>query len=84
MNLKRNSRWVTGLMAIALGLVSFGSVLRAQDQAPAGPDSGQGPGQPARAVRLSYVDGQVTLAQGGQVLAQPGNGRFVRPLKAAA
>ena len=71
MNLKRNYRWVPGLMAIALGLVSFGSVLPAQDQAPAaGPDAGQGSGQPARAVRLSYVDGQVTLAQGGQVLAE--------------
>jgi uncharacterized membrane protein YgcG len=73
MNLNRNCRWVAGLMAIALGVISFGSVLRAQDQDQAqgpGPDSGQGTGQPARAVRLSYVDGQVTLAQGGQVLAQ--------------
>ncbi len=71
MNLKKNYGWVPGLMAIALGMISFGSVLRAQDQAPGiGPDSGQGSGQPARAVRLSYVDGQVTLAQGGQVLAQ--------------
>ena len=31
---------------------------------------GQGSGQPARAVRLSYVDGQVKLAQGNQVLAE--------------
>jgi uncharacterized protein DUF6600/FecR-like protein len=75
MNFKTSYKWVPGLMAIALGVISFGSALRAQDQAPvAGPDSGQGsgqgPGQPARAVRLSYVDGQVTLAQGGEVLAQ--------------
>jgi hypothetical protein len=71
MNFKKNCGCMSGLMAIALGLVSFSTVLRAQDQAPgAGPDSGQGPGQPARAVRLSYVDGQVTLAQRGQVLAQ--------------
>jgi uncharacterized membrane protein YgcG len=67
MNLKKNYSWVPGLMAIALGAISFGSLMRAQDQAP---HPGQGPGQPARAVRLSYVDGQVTLAQGGQVLAQ--------------
>ncbi len=71
MNLKTNQRWVPGLIAITLGVVSFGSLLRAQDQAPEpGPGAGQGSGQPARAVRLSYVDGQVTLAQGGQVLAQ--------------
>ena len=30
----------------------------------------QGTGQPARAVRLSYVDGQVKLSQGNQVLAE--------------
>ena len=29
------------------------------------------PAQPARAVRLSYVEGQVRLAQGSQVLAEP-------------
>ncbi len=51
------------LAALALGIVSFGSALRAQD-------AGQGSGQPARAVRLSFVDGQVTLAQGAQVLAE--------------
>ena len=32
-------------------------------------DAQQGTGQPARAVRLSYVDGPVKLAQGNQVLA---------------
>jgi len=57
-----NRKGLTVLAALALGVVSFGSALRAQD-------AGQGSGQPARAVRLSYVDGQVTLAQGTQVLA---------------
>jgi hypothetical protein len=37
----------------------------AQDQ-PAAPNDGQ----PARAIRLSYVDGKVQLSQGGQVTAQ--------------
>ncbi len=32
-------------------------------------DASQSSGQPARAVRLSYVDGQVKLSQGDQVLA---------------
>ena len=50
---------------MALAVLCFEPALRAQDQA-----QPQGPGQPARAVRLSYVDGQVTLSQGGQVLAQ--------------
>ncbi len=61
-NLMRNCSWVAGLAA-AVGVMSLGPALLAQEQ-------GQGSGQPARAVRLSYVDGQVTLAQGGQVLAQ--------------
>ena len=39
---------------------------RAQDL---GVQAGAGAGQPARAVRLSYVDGKVRLAQGNQVLA---------------
>ena len=52
-------------MAVALAVLCFEPALRAQDQGP-----GQGSGAPARAVRLSYVDGQVTLSQGGQVLAQ--------------
>jgi hypothetical protein len=63
MSFIRNRSWVAGLAAVVLGVVCLGPSLRAQDQ-------GQGTGQPARAVRLSYVDGQVTLAQGGQVLAQ--------------
>jgi uncharacterized membrane protein YgcG len=63
MNYLGNRSWVAGLATVVLGVVCLGPALRAQDQ-------GQGTGQPARAVRLSYVDGQVTLAQGGQVLAQ--------------
>jgi ferric-dicitrate binding protein FerR (iron transport regulator) len=63
MKLMNNRRWLAGLAMLALGVVSLGSALWAQSA----PD---GSGQPARAVRLSYVDGQVTLSQGGQVLAQ--------------
>jgi uncharacterized membrane protein YgcG len=63
MNLKGNRNWVAGLATAALALLCFGPELRTQDQT-------QAAGQPARAVRLSYVDGQVTLSQGGQVLAQ--------------
>ena len=63
MKRRGNRRGVAVVAALALGMVSFGSALRAQD-------AGQGSGQPARAVRLSYVDGQVTLAQGTQVLAE--------------
>ena len=63
MSFMRNRNWGAGLATMVLGVVCLGPALRAQDQ-------GQGTGQPARAVRLSYVDGQVTLAQGGQVLAQ--------------
>ena len=60
-------KWVAGLAVAAITVLCLKPALHAQDQAP-GP--GQGSGQPARAVRLSYVDGQVTLLQGGQVLAQ--------------
>lgn len=56
----------SGLAAVVLAMC-LGSAQYAESQ---GPDQGQGPGQPARAERLSYVDGQVTLAQGGQILAQ--------------
>lgn len=63
MNVTRNSGWWLGLGALVLGIASLGPMLPAQD-------NGQGQGQPARAVRLSYVDGQVTLAQSGQVLAE--------------
>jgi hypothetical protein len=63
MNLRVNGKRVIGLAAMVLAVVCFEPALRAQDQP-------QGSGQPARAERLSYVDGQVTLSQGGQVLAQ--------------
>lgn len=63
MNLMKNFSWLAAVvLAMCLGLAQY-----AQSQEP---DQGQGPGQPARAERLSYVDGQVTLAQGGQILAQ--------------
>ncbi len=63
MDLTLNRRWFLGLAGLALGVVSFACVLNAQDNQ-------ETSGQPARAVRLSYVDGQVTLSQAGQVLAQ--------------
>lgn len=76
MNLLGNRKYVLGLAVVALAVVCLEPGLRAQGQSqdqaqPSGqaPDQ-QGPGQPARAVRLSYVDGQVTLAQNGQILAQ--------------
>ena len=65
MNLLRKRSWIEGLAVAALAVVCFEPAARAQD--PAQP---QGTGEPARAVRLSYVDGQVSLSQGGQVLAQ--------------
>ena len=67
MTLIGNRNWMAGLAAVALAVVCFATAVRAQDQ---GQNQGQGTGQPARAVRLSYVDGQVTLTQSGQVLAQ--------------
>lgn len=67
MNLQGKRNLVAGVAAAALAVLCFEPALRAQDQTQV---PGQGAGQPARAVRLSYVDGQVTLSQGGQVLAQ--------------
>ncbi len=67
MNLERNRNLIAGLANVVLAVLCFQPALRAQDQTQS---AGQGSGQPARAVRLSYVDGQVTLSQGGQVLAQ--------------
>lgn len=58
-----NRGWLAGLAMLALGVISLGAASSAQSS----PD---GSGQPARAVRLSYVDGNVTVSQGGQVLAQ--------------
>lgn len=62
MNLLRNRKSTAGLAALALVAASLSAVVSAQE-------AQQGTGQPARAVRLSFVDGQVTLAQGNQVLA---------------
>ena len=63
MNLRRNRKGIAGLALLILSIICIESAMRAQD-AP------QGEGQPARAVRLSYVDGQVKLSQGNQVLAE--------------
>jgi hypothetical protein len=57
-----NRKASAGLAALALGVASLSAVAWAQE-------AQQGTGQPARAVRLSFVDGQVKLAQGNQVLA---------------
>ncbi len=62
MNLMGNPKGIAGLAALALGIASLSIVAWAQD-------AQQGRGQPARAVRLSFVDGQVRLGQGNQVLA---------------
>lgn len=63
MDLTMNRRWSLGLAMVALAVVSSGCALSAQD-------TQSSSGQPARAVRLSYVDGQVKVSQGGQVLAE--------------
>ena len=57
-----NRKRVAKLALLVAGLVVAGSTAWAQD-------AQQGPAQPARAVRLSLVEGQVKLAQGDQVLA---------------
>jgi hypothetical protein len=59
-NSKAKVGFAGSLTVLALGFLSLSLPLAAQ--APAA-------GQPARAVRLSYVDGKVQLAQGGQVIA---------------
>jgi hypothetical protein len=63
MKLTHNRSCFLGLAGLVLGVVTLGQAGQAQDTA-------QTSGQPARAVRLSYVDGQVKLSQGGQVLAE--------------
>jgi len=63
MNLIRNGKGIVGLAMLALGVLFLNAFVLAQN-AP------QDTGQPARAVRLSYLDGQVKLSQGNQVLAQ--------------
>ncbi len=62
MKTMRNCKRVAGLALLTLGL--FGAGVAAQPQ-----QAQQGAGSLRRAVRLSYVDGQVTLAQGSLVLA---------------
>jgi hypothetical protein len=59
-------RTSAGLAALALGVASLLAVASAQETQQG---TQQNTGQPARAVRLSFVDGQVKLAQGNQVLA---------------
>jgi ferric-dicitrate binding protein FerR (iron transport regulator) len=66
MNLLGNRKASAGLAALALGVASLFAVASAQE---AQQGTQQGTGQPARAVRLSFVDGQVKLAQRNQVLA---------------
>ena len=61
MNRAKISRSFVGLAALALAAVCVAPALLAQNAG----------GPPARAVRLSYVDGQVKLSQGEQVLADP-------------
>lgn len=55
----RLSAWLLGLAALALGTQALAPALRADDAN----------AQPARAVRLSSVDGGVQLSTGNQVLA---------------
>ncbi len=62
MNLTGRRKGVAGLALLAAGVLLVGTGARGQE-AQSGSD------QPARAVRLSYIDGQVKLAQGDQVLA---------------
>jgi hypothetical protein len=62
MNVMGIRRGYLGLAFLALGVAYSCPALFAQDATDAS-------GQPARAVRLSYIDGQVKLSQGGQVVA---------------
>ncbi len=54
--------WTKGMAALAVGTVLLAPSLGAEDAAPAAA---------AQAARLSSVEGQVRIAQGGQVLADP-------------
>jgi len=67
-NLMGNRKASAGLAVLALGVASL-LLARASAQEAQQNTGQQGTGQPARAVRLSFVDGQVKLAQGNQVLA---------------
>jgi hypothetical protein len=59
----RGAGWLA-FAALALTTLCLAQAARADDAGQAGQT-----GQPGRAVRLSYVDGQVQIAQGGQVIA---------------
>jgi len=54
----RSAGWIAGLAVIAIGSVLLAPPVRADDSA-------------TRAARLSYVNGQVRLTQGSQLLADP-------------
>jgi FecR protein len=56
---RRLGGWVLGLAALAIGAHALVPVLRADDA-----------NQPARAVRLGSVDGQVQISQGDQVITE--------------
>ena len=58
---------LAGLVFVALALVCLESTSQAQNASETG---GSPAGQPARAIRLSFIDGQVRLSQGDQVLAE--------------
>lgn len=58
--------WLT-CAALLAALAWFPAPTRAQDDSQS---AAQGDGQPARAVRLSYVDGKVQLSQDGQITSQ--------------
>lgn len=66
MNHAKNLRVLAGLAGLALATVCLQTVSQAQDDVQ---PASQGTGQPARAIRLSYIDGQARLTQGDQVLA---------------
>ena len=67
MNLIKKRIGLTGFAALVLGWACLATGLRGQSPAEPGVAT-PGAGQPARAVRLSYVDGSVKLSQGNQVL----------------
>ena len=68
MNHMRILGWLTGAAVLAGGVVCGAQGAAVEGLAQQQP-AGSGSGQPARAVRLAFVEGQVKLAQGSQVLA---------------
>jgi hypothetical protein len=66
MNHAKNLSVLAGVAALALAFVCLDGTSQAQSAVQPGE---QGTGQPARAIRLSFIDGQVRLSQGDQVLA---------------